>query len=251
MQTRSSNPEKALLKCFVIDDEQAAIDKLESFIKITSGLEFSGSEKDPLNSQAMLSIEKELPDIIFLDIEMKGPTGLRLARMVMDKTLIVFTTGHTQFAVEAYRLNAVDYLMKPITYPIFLEAIAKCRFRKESADHTDKDDANLLFIKDSLSGKVIKVSQHEIAYIQSIGNYCKVCLTGKPQIMPHVSLRQILSQLRTDLFVRIHKSYAVNLKYIRFYDGNGTVQLSNEMKLEVGRTFKKKLKEKIKLTHGR
>lgn len=242
---------KALLKCFVIDDEPAAINKLQSFIKITQGLEFIGAEKDPLKAQAMLSNEKMLPDIIFLDIEMKGPFGLKLARLVMDKALVVFTTGHSQFAVEAYRLNAVDYLMKPINYPFFLEAVAKCRFQIENSGHAEKEDTSLLFLKDSLSGQIIKVNQEEIHYIQSIGNYCKVYFIGKPQIMPHMSLKQILSQLPSDRFIRIHKSYVINMKHIRFYEGNSTVQMANEIKLEVGRTFRKKLKEKIKGAHGK
>ncbi|SHN45432.1 LytTR family DNA-binding domain-containing protein [Chitinophaga sp. CF418] len=241
---------KTLLKCFVIDDEQAAINKLESFIKITQGLEFMGAEKDPLKAQAMLSNEKALPDILFLDIEMKGPFGLKLGKMVMDKVLVVFTTGHSQFAVEAYRLNAIDYLMKPISYPLFLEAVAKCRFRKETVDHAAKDTTSLLFLKDSLSRQTTKVNQDEILYIQSIGNYCKVYFTNKQQIMPHISLKQILSQLRKERFARIHKSYIINMQHIEFYEGNGIVQLINKIKLEVGRTFRKKLKEKIKQAHG-
>ncbi|SDF61759.1 LytR/AlgR family response regulator transcription factor [Chitinophaga filiformis] len=244
-------PERTLLSCFVIDDEQAAINKLEYFIKITQGLDFIGAEKDPLKAHAMLSKEKGLPDVVFLDIEMKGPLGLKLARLVMNKVLVVFTTGHSQFAVEAYRLNAIDYLMKPITYPHFLEAVAKCRLKKETADHIAKDEASLLFLKDSLSGQTTKVNHDDILYIQSIGNYCKIYFTNKSQIMPHMALKQILSQLRSDRFIRIHKSYVINMKHIQFYEGNGTIKIVNDIKLEVGRTFKKDLKEKIKEAHGK
>jgi DNA-binding LytR/AlgR family response regulator len=249
-ETTQQYPVKNTLKCFVIDDEQAAINKLESFIKVTSGLEFSGYETDPLRAKAMLSREKQLPDILFLDIEMKGPLGLKLASLVMDKTFVVFTTGHSQFAVEAYRLNALDYLMKPISYPHFLEAVARCRTRKESTDPIEKDGANLLFLKDSLSRQIIQVNKNDILYIQSIGNYCRVYLRNNIQIMPHMTLKQILSQIEAVHFVRIHKSYVINMKHVRLYEGNGIIQLANEIKLEVGRTFRKKLKEKIRQAHG-
>ena len=250
-ENRQQQAVKNTLKCFIVDDEQAAINKLESFIKVTSGLELSGSETDPLKAKAMLSSRRQLPDILFLDIEMKGPFGLKLASLVMDKTFVVFTTGHSQFAVDAYRLNALDYLMKPISYPDFLEAVARCRLRKESTDHLGKDDASLLFLKDSLSRQMIQVNQNDILYIQSIGNYCRVFLRNNTQLMPHMTLKQMLSLLTAVHFARIHKSYVINMKHVRFYEGNGAIQLANDTKLEVGRTFRKKLKEKIGRAHGK
>ena len=246
----TQHPIKTTLTSFIVDDEPAAIKKLEYFINATSSLVLSGFETDPIRAKAILSAVKQLPDILFLDIEMKGPYGLTLANQFMDKTHIVFTTGHSQFAVEAYRLNVLDYLMKPISYPDFLEAVARCRARKEASDQMETNEANLLFLKDSLSRQVMQINKNEILYIQSIGNYCKVYLRNNLQIMPHMTLKQILSQLTGAHFVRIHKSYVIHMKHIRLYEGNGTIQLANDTTLEVGRTFRKRLKEKISSAHG-
>jgi DNA-binding LytR/AlgR family response regulator len=244
-------PGDRVLKCFVVDDEKAAINKLESFIKITPGLAYVGSETDPLKAQAILSIPGTSPDILFLDIEMKGPFGLKLAKQFMHKTLIVFTTGHSHFAADAYRVNAVDYLLKPITYSLFLEAVVKCKSWLEASGDRTGIPSDILFLKDALSGQIVKVNHDDITFIQSIGNYCHVHLKKKPKIMPHLALKQILSQLPVNYFARVHKSYVINIKHIQYYDGNATLELVNDIKLEVGRTFRKRLKEKMRQAHGK
>jgi DNA-binding LytR/AlgR family response regulator len=238
----------ATLKCFVIDAEKEAAAKLEVYIRETPGLEFIEAGAGLPNVEKVLFNEGQPPDIVFLEVNAKDDHMLNLAKRLMGKACVVFTTIGNQFIVESYRLNVVDYLVKPLSYKLFLEAVGKCRLMSEILGKSERPE--LLFLKDALSGKAMNVNQNEILYIQSIGNYCKVFFIDNKQIMPHLSLKQLLSRLNTAVFIRIHKSNVINLRHIRFYDGNGTVQLANEVKLEVGRTFKKMLKQKIKGAHG-
>jgi len=238
------------LKCYVIDDEQPAINRLAHYIGSTPGLEFIGSETDPMKAQVMLSSSPSLPDILFLDIEMRGVSGMKLAEMVMNKTQVIFTTGHSQFAADAYRVNAADYLLKPVSHHQFLEAVAKARASIIKLIPDAGAVVRMLFLKDSLTNQTHNINQNEIVYIKSIGNYSIVYLIDNSKVMHHMLLKRLQLQLWGERFVRIHKSYVININHIKFYQKNGTVELINDIKLQVGRTYRKNLKENIRKAHG-
>jgi len=203
------------MTCIVIDDERIAREGLNEFIKEFEFLENRGSFSNA--HQAMEKLKTETIDLIFLDIQMPLLNGLEFAKMITDKpSMIVFTTAHSEFALKGYKVNAIDYLLKPIFFETFKASVLKAKkmydlmFQQES---TSKP----LFFKEN--GVLIRVQPSQILYVNSMQNYIEIHLKNNKRIIVHHTLKNILEQLPQDDFLQIHKSYIVNTKYITQIDG--------------------------------
>jgi DNA-binding LytR/AlgR family response regulator len=203
------------MTCIVIDDERIAREGLNEFIK-----EFDFLENRGCFSNAHLALEKlknETIDLIFLDIQMPLLNGLEFAKMITDKpSMIVFTTAYSEYALKGYKVNAVDYLLKPIFFEDFKSSVFKAK-KMYDLLFQQENTIKPLFFKEN--GVLVKVPPTQILYVQSMQNYIEIYLENRKRIIVHHTLKNILGQLPQQDFLQIHKSYIVNTKYITHIDG--------------------------------
>lgn len=211
-----------MIKCLTIDDEPLALNKMASYISQTPFLELVGACRS--GYEAMDLISKTKIDLMFVDINMPDINGLDFVKTLHNKPQIIFTTAFSEYAIEGFKLDALDYLLKPIGYNEFLKAANKARNHFESviAEQVSKISANeYLFIK--ADSKIARISFDDIIYIEGMREYVRIHLiSGKP-LMPLISLRSLEEQLPADRFMRVHRSYIVNLERIITVEHNRIV----------------------------
>lgn len=210
------------LTCIAIDDEPLALSLMDSYIKKTSFLEGLGCFNSAL--EALETIKTQKPDIIFLDIQMPNLNGMEFAKNIDEDSKIVFTTAFDQYAIEGYKVNACDYLLKPISYKDFFEAVGKIyssKYKQES-QVKNSNSSDGIFIK--ADGKFVKVLFNRITYIEAVKDYIKICFDDKTA-MPLMSLNR-MKNIENELpenFVRIHKSFIINTEKIDCIERNHVI----------------------------
>lgn len=234
------------MKCLVIDDEELARALLENFIQRLPDLELLAKCKNPLEALDLMSREKV--DLIFLDIQMPELNGLDFLNILAEKPMIIFTTAYSEHALDAFNLNALDYLHKPFSFQRFLQALAKARekyhFRKTSNQAVLKaenpsEEAYLLVHADH---KVHKLWHKDILYVQSMREYVTYHLKNH-KLMALNSLKKLEEVLPGEKFTRIHKSYLVANDQVNALEGN---QLHvGEILLPIGGSFKEEVVRKL------
>lgn len=207
-----------VLSCLVVDDEPLALELMEAYVKRTPFLELKGGCSNAL--EALTILEKESVDLLFLDIQMPDLNGLELSRLVSDKVKIIFTTAFEQYALEGFKVDALDYLLKPISYPEFLKAAQKALHWKEmnvaaSASRKENED---IFIRSG--SKLVRIHLADILYIEGMQDYVKIYLSG--QQAPVVALFNMKSfeEMLSLPFMRIHRSYIINLDKVTMVERN-------------------------------
>lgn len=230
--------------CYIVDDESHAIRVLMKYIEMTPGLTLTGSETDPLKAWTAIDNKMVNPDIVFLDIDMPHLTGMELADMIKP-TQIIFTTAHSNYAINAFDNDATDYLLKPVSYERFLKAVSKARGKfllKNQVSLTENEDEDF-FIKSETKGKMIKLKYDEIYFIEAKANYLKFYLNERSHLA-YLTMKEIEEKLSSTKFIRIHKSYIVNIKKIIALQGNEVI-LENNKHVEIGRTYKNNILAEI------
>ncbi|MEY2904640.1 MAG: hypothetical protein RJA52_656 [Bacteroidota bacterium] len=227
------------IRCLVIDDEELARSLLEVFIKKLDFLELVGMAKDPLEAKAFLNSNQV--DLIFLDIQMPELTGVEFVKIFQPSQPVIFTTAYSEFALEGYELEIVDYLLKPFSFSRFVQAVEKAKrwihlkngFKQQVQDSKEN---NFLVIKSD--HKLIKIFFDDILYIQGMREYAAFYL-NEGRILSLISLKKLEEILPDNLFIRIHKSYIASIQNINFLEGN-MVQVG-KVKLPVGSLYKDKV----------
>jgi DNA-binding LytR/AlgR family response regulator len=204
------------IRCIAIDDEPPALDLMCEYINRTPFLELVGKSNSA--SKAFDRLEEWAPDLIFLDIEMADLSGIHFSRLLPKGPKIIFTTAYDHYAIEGYKVEAIDYLLKPIGYDEFLEAAQKGReyFRLVRSSSRDGPQAgqNYLFVNSEY--KLIKVDFDDILYIEGLKDYVKFHLKSSPRpLLSLTSLKRLEEELPASSFMRVHRSYIVNLSHIR------------------------------------
>jgi len=201
------------IKCITVDDEPLALSKMASYISRTPFLELTGACRSGYEANELVS--KSRVDLMFVDINMPDINGLDFVRTLHTKPQIIFTTAFSEYAIEGFKLDAIDYLLKPIGYNEFLKAANKARSYFETFVIDQKKDAeskDYLFVKSDY--KMARISVKDIIYIEGMREYVRIHLdSGKP-LMPLISLKLLEEQLPSDRFMRVHRSYIVNLEKI-------------------------------------
>lgn len=235
------------MKCIIIDDEPLAIDLLEGYCKKMDFLELVGCYTNALDA---ISILKETKiDLIFIDIEMPQITGIEFMASLDNKPLFIFTTAYSQYAIEGFDLNAVDYLLKPIPYHRFIKAVSRAKelhYYKEqpetkpmsnvfSAVGEPQEPQNFIFVKAEYEN--IKILKDDIKYIQGLKDYLKihVASTNKP-ILTLMSFKELSEKLPQSQFLRAHKSYTVNVSFIRAIQRNKII--IDDFRIPIGESYK-------------
>ncbi|WP_279181148.1 LytR/AlgR family response regulator transcription factor [Prevotella histicola] len=200
------------LNCIIIDDEPLAADLLASYAKKTLFLNLIGVYNSAI--EGIKAIRENRIDLIFLDVQMPELSGLEFAKILPKETKIIFTTAFSQYAVEGYKANALDYLLKPISYDDFLDASNRALDWFKSIRHAE-DAANDRFIFVKSEYKLVKIMFDDILYIEGLKDYVKIYLTDdRKPIMSLMNMKKIEESLPKPEFMRIHRSYIVHMKKI-------------------------------------
>lgn len=224
-----------MINCLIVDDESIAISVLENYVSKTPFLNLKG--KCLSASQALEIMGHESIDLIFLDIQMPDINGLELSKSLGDSVKIIFTTAFEQYALDGFKVNALDYLLKPFNYEEFLKAALKA---KTWFDLKKRPDA-ILSEKDSLlvnsEYKLIKISLKDILYIEGLKDYVKIFIENAPRpVMTLMTMKGLEEQLPSTQFMRVHRSYIVNLNRIQAIERSGIV--INKMIIPIADKYK-------------
>ena len=198
-----------LVKCYVIDDEPLAVQLIEGYVKQTPFWELVGSSTSAI--KALEEIKTMQVDLLFLDIEMSEMNGMDLCEQLPKDIRVIFTTAYSQYAVESYRKNALDYLLKPISYCQFLCAATKILSQYECT--SSEKNIETIFVKSE--SKLKKIKLKEVLYIEGLKDYVKIHLNGgQPSVVSLMSMKSLEEMLSTNNFMRVHRSYIVNLNNV-------------------------------------
>lgn len=232
------------LKCLIIDDEEGAHLVLRHYIQKLKQLDLQKSFYNPI--EAMEYMYENPVDLIFLDINMPGITGLQMLKALKNPPLVVLTTAYKEYALESYEYRVVDYLVKPFDLARFMSAIDNVFSRyiplPEATDATAKEP-EISYILLRVDGDTLKLQYSEITHLQSWGNYVKV-FTKERQYLSPITTAEIEKKLDRKHFMRIHKSHIVALNQIKKISG-GQVELDMGVVLPIGSTYKRELLEKF------
>ncbi len=183
-------------------------------------------------------------DLLFLDIRMPGITGLNFVKSLKNPPAVIFTTAYHEHAVEAFELEAVDYLLKPITLERFIKAVQKLMPKKDVVSIVKEPSVPYIFIK--VDRKLIKLNYDDILYIEALGDYVKF-ITSANTFVSYMKVSALEKLLPENQFLRIHRSYIVSQQKISYLEGN--FLRINEIELPIGQTFKDELYEKLNRGH--
>lgn len=196
------------MKVIIVDDEPLAIDIIKRYVDQLDSLVLSETFRDPF--KALQFLQTHEVDLVFMDINMPGMTGVDLFKSLVKRPLIVFTTAHSQYAVESYNVDAVDYLVKPIVFERFLQAVNKAVLRKRNLGVNEMADETLLL---KSGGDIHRVKASDITMVRKDSNYLEIHTTSK-KILLRGTMTEIFSILPESLFARVHKSYVVSILHI-------------------------------------
>ena len=228
-----------MIRCMAIDDEPLALQQIVTYINKVPFLELATQCQSALEARQFL--EQDTVDAIFCDINMPDLNGMDFVKSLMTPPLIVFTTAYAEYAVEGFKVNAVDYLLKPFGLQDFQRAAERLKSRLESTPLTPhlspltSDSADTIFLKTEY--RIVKVSISDIRYVEAMSEYLKVHIEGdsKP-IITLLSMKKMEERL-PDYFMRIHRSYIVNLKMIQEVNKNRII-MDKDTYLPIGDMYK-------------
>ena len=228
------------LNCLIVDDEPIARDILRTYISQVPYLNLSGECSDAF--EAMQLVNRQSVDLIVLDINMPRLSGLDMLRTLKKYPAIIITSAYPEYALEGFELSVTDYLLKPFSFPRFVQATEKvltlANHSSSSPVPTDKDD----FLMVKSDKKLTKIFFNDVSYIEAYGNYIFI-YCGAERTMSKQTLTQFEEQLPGSRFARIHKSYIISLKAVKFFEGNEVA--IGDKKLPVGKVYRSELLRKF------
>jgi len=235
-----------MINCIIVDDEQHAIDILVHYVKQTPHLDLVASFTNPIEALQLLTQEKI--DLVFLDIQMPELSGMDFIKAIHGKSKVILTTAYSEFALEGYELDVVDYLLKPIRFPRFLAAVQKASQQVNAANEnleqeTAEDD--YIFVKTESKGKLLKINLADIDFIESMKNYVAIHRGGQKTLV-YTSMKELEEHLPKKQFIRVHKSFIIPISRITGIEGN-LLRLKNvSAEVMIGENYKAELMEIIK-----
>lgn len=222
------------INCLIVDDEPLSLDVLKDFVEACPELMLKGVCSNALDAGKV--IQQEKIDLLFLDINMPLLSGISFIKGLSNPPMVIFITAYPEFALEGFEVDAVDYLLKPVSFERFRKAVNRVLGRLESLH--EKPSANQNHIMVRCDKKNYLLNFDEIIYLEGMGDYVKFKIPDK-NLMVHGTMKDFLSQLPSNQFFRIHKSYAINLKKVSYIEGN--MVMLDKGKVPVSLTYRDEL----------
>ena len=225
-----------MIRCIAIDDEPLALKQIADYISKTPFLELAGLCESAL--QALELLDKTPVDLMFVDVNMPDLSGMDFVKTLENPPFIVFVTAYSEYALEGFRVDAIDYLLKPISYSDFLKSANKVKawfdaMRQKPAEVMSNKD--FLFIKSEY--KILRINFDDIKYIEAMSEYIRIHLVNSKPVMTQLSMKSIENQLPEDRFMRVHRSFIINLSKISviernriIFDGTVYIPVSDQYK---------------------
>lgn len=240
-----------MLKCIAIDDEPLALRQLKSYIEKIPYLELTATCNNALEAQQFLAAQHV--DLIFVDINMPDLSGVEFVRSLVDRPMVIFTTAYSEYAVEGFKLDAVDYLLKPFSFADFSRSAGKANSlyelrhnqragEPEATPEALPKDKEYISVKADYKVSLVKIS--DIVYLESEGEYVRMHLADGTTITTLFRLKNMEAALPSDMFMRVHRSYIVNLRCIKGYV-RGRVFLSDTEYVPIGENYKESFQRYI------
>jgi two-component system LytT family response regulator len=231
-----------MINCIVVDDEQHAIDILLHYINQTPLLNAVASTTNPLEALQIMATQNV--ELVFLDIHMPELSGIDFIKALNGKVKVILTTAYSEFALEGYELDVIDYLLKPIRLPRFLAAVQKAAKSLKEEDLEDIED-DYIFVKTESKGKLLKINLSEIDYVEGMKNYVAVH-SGGSKIMVYTAMKEIEDRLPAKYFMRIHKSFIIRIDRITGIEGNRVMLKNVQADIMIGENYKNELMDKVR-----
>ena len=222
------------MKVIVVDDEPRAIELIKNYLTHFDSVELTGTFRNPM--QAFGFLTKEAVDLVFLDINMPHLSGISLSRMIPPGIKIIFTTAYSEYAVESYEVQAVDYLIKPISLERFTKAISRVF---QIQDQQTRDQEPVISLKSG--SKMYRIETKNILYLEKDGNYMMYHVTDQ-KILARESIAEAIQKL-PDIFIRVHKSFIVNTNKIDSFDKN-EIRIADNL-IPISNSFRTAFVEKM------
>lgn len=230
------------LKCAIVDDEPLALNLMESYVKKTPFLELNGKYHSAVT--AINGLKENPVELLFLDIQMPDLNGLEFSKMLPKEIRVIFTTAFNQYAIDGFKVNALDYLLKPINYNEFLSAANKAlewftlTRQNETNASTSSGNEDFIYVKSDYKLKQIRLD--DILYIEGLKDYLKIYVENEPKpILSLISMKNMEERLPSPRFMRVHRSYIVQMNKIRTIDkgqiifGKNRIPISDTYKNEI------------------
>ncbi len=233
-----------MVRCVAVDDEPLALRQIKEYIARTPSLELVAACRSA--SQARDVLDREDADLLFVDIDMPDQNGLDFVGSLDGFRFVIFTTAYSEFAIDGFKLNAIDYLLKPFGYDEFLKAVEKAVSLKEliersrSADEARQEEAavedrEFLSVRADYRTMLVRIS--DIVYLESVGEYVRLHIAGSSPIVTLFRLKHMETTLPADSFMRVHRSYIVNLRRITGY-AKGRIYFDGEEYVPLGEKYR-------------
>ncbi|WP_028891201.1 LytTR family DNA-binding domain-containing protein [Tenacibaculum sp. 47A_GOM-205m] len=228
------------ITCVIVDDEPIAREILESFIKKTPNLELIASCKNAV--EALQVTQTDAIDLFFLDINMPEINGLSLAKIINKKSNIIFTTAYRDYAVDGFDLQVTDYLLKPIAFDRFLQAVQKISTPNSFINTSKENETFKDFMFVRADRKMVKINFCDILYIESLGDYVKV-FTNDSTIITRETISSFDEKLPKEQFLRVHRSFIIALNKIDSYT-NEYIEIQKKA-ISISRSYKDTVLQKL------
>ena len=239
------------MKCVIIDDEPLAVDLIKEFVSKVESLELISTFNNAIDAIAMINTSSV--DLIFLDIEMPHFSGIDFLNAIDKKPLVIFTTAYSDYAVEGFNLGAVDYLVKPIPFHRFLKSVMRAQqtFNSQNLAPTaatpkvaaPEIEPDFMFVRSEYEN--VKINFSDILFIEGLKDYVKIYTTDNKFTLTLISLIKLENLLSSKGFARIHRSYIINIKYVKSIQKNKV--LIADKRIPISESYKTSFFEKINL----
>ena len=229
------------LNCLIVDDEPIARKGLEEYVKEIDFLQLIASCENPLKATSFLNEQKV--DLMYLDIHMPKISGIEFLKTLKNPPLTIFTTAFSDYALEGYSLDVIDYLVKPISFDRFLKASQKALdfFQLKSlADHASSADVDYFFVR--CDRKYEKVFFRDVSYVEGMQNYA-VIHVGDKKLITYITLASLESQLPGDHFLKVHKSYLISVSHVKAIEGDEIIM--EHARIPISRTLREQVVQRI------
>jgi DNA-binding LytR/AlgR family response regulator len=230
------------IKCLIVDDEALALDVLDNYIRRTDFLQLEARCRSAVEALSVLN-EKRI-DLVFLDIQMPGITGIQLLQALSQKPDIILTTAHPDYALQGFELEVLDYLLKPIAYERFLKAVNRHLSKRQNGPQQGsiaQEEADSFFVRSEK--KMVRINLNDLLFVESLRNYVVLHLADQSEVKTMSTISHIEERLPDSRFIRIHRSFIVAVNRIRKI-GSRELQLEDRI-LPIGRNYRNFVHKKL------